>query len=80
LSIQNFFIDTSSNELPSIKLCGRVGKYKKGQGIYCDKHAKGQTEWLIPESRFSQKVLKKTKVEDLVKLASDLKIEKNDLK
>jgi hypothetical protein len=78
--IQNFFIDASLNlpsisELPSTKLCCRVGKFKKGNNVFCDKHAKAQTEWLIPESRFSQKVLKKTKVEDLIKLISDLKIE-----
>jgi hypothetical protein len=78
--IQNFFVDASLNlpdisELPSTKLCCRVGKYKKGKKIFCDKHAKAQTEWLIPESRFSQKVLKKTKVDDLIILASDLKME-----
>ena len=67
--IQNFFVDASSNshepcnlpnisELPSSKLCCRVAKFKKGKNIFCDKHAKAQTEWLIPESRFSQKVLK----------------------
>jgi hypothetical protein len=85
-SIQNFFVDASSNthepcnlpnisELPSTKLCCRVGKFKKGKHIYCDKHAKAQTEWLIPEARFSQKVLKKTKVEDLLNLCLDLKME-----
>ena len=79
-SIQNFFIDESLkqsdvSELPATKLCCRVGKFKKGNIIYCDKHAKAQTEWLLPESRLSQKVLKKTKVEELLKLASDLKIE-----
>jgi hypothetical protein len=73
--IQNFFIDESQTSIPSIKLCGRVGKFKRGTTVYCDKHSKTQTEWLIPESRFSQKVLKKTKVEDLIKLASELKIE-----
>jgi len=78
--IQNFFIDSSSNlpsihDLPSTKLCCRVGKFKKRNSIFCDKHAKTQTEWLIPESRFSQKVLKKTKVDDLIILALDLKIE-----
>jgi hypothetical protein len=81
--IQNFFVNEICNpintsllpDLPSAKLCCRVGKFKKGNNVYCDKHAKTQTEWLIPESRFSQKVLKKTKVEDLIKLALDLKIE-----
>lgn len=74
--IQNFFTDQLT--IPPIspqKLCCRVGKFKKGSSIYCDKHSKTQTEWLIPESRFSQKTLKKTKVEDLLILGSELKIE-----
>ena len=41
------------------KLCCRIGKFKKGTSIYCDKHSKTQKEWLIPENRFSQKTLKK---------------------
>lgn len=56
-------------------ICNRIGKFRRGQNIYCDKHAKAQTEWLIPQSRFSQKNLKKTKIDDLIKLASELKIE-----
>ena len=56
-------------------ICNRIGKFKRGQNIYCDKHAKAQTEWLIPQARFSQKNLKKTKIDDLIKLASELKIE-----
>lgn len=57
------------------KLCCRIGKFKKGTNIYCDKHSKNQQEWLIPENRFSQKTLKKTKIEDMIKLASELKLE-----
>jgi hypothetical protein len=57
------------------KLCCRIGKFKKGTNIYCDKHSKTQQEWLIPENRFSQKTLKKTKIEDMIKLASELKLE-----
>jgi hypothetical protein len=57
------------------KLCCRIGKFKKGTNIYCDKHSKNQKEWLIPENRFSQKTLKKTKIEDMIKLASELKLE-----
>jgi len=56
-------------------ICNRIGKFKRGSNIYCDKHAKAQTEWLIPQARFSQKNLKKTKIDDLIKLASELKIE-----
>jgi len=61
--------------LPITKLCCRVGKFKKGGNIYCEKHAKTQTEWVFPESRFSQKGLKKTKIEEMIKLASELNIE-----
>lgn len=63
------------NESSEQKRCCRIGKYTKGTNIYCDKHSKTQTEWLIPETRFSQKVLKKTKIEDMIQLASELKIE-----
>lgn len=64
-----------TNEIIEQKICCHIGTFKKGTNIYCNKHSKTQTEWLIPESKFSQKVLKKTKIEDLIKLASELKIE-----
>lgn len=56
-------------------ICNRIGKFRRGENIYCDKHAKAQTEWLLPQTRFSQKNLKKTKIDDLINLASELKIE-----
>jgi len=56
-------------------ICNRIGKFRRGENIYCDKHAKVQTEWLLPQTRFSQKNLKKTKIDDLIILASELKIE-----
>ena len=62
------------NQPKEPKLCCRIGKFKKGTNVYCDKHSKSQTEWLIPESRFSQKILKRTKMEDMIKIASELKI------
>jgi hypothetical protein len=88
--IQNFFLKDSKNiqqqnetientiSIPPIcppKLCCRIGKFKKGQSIYCDKHANAQSEWLIPDARFSQKKIKKTKIDDLIKLATELNIE-----
>jgi len=82
--ITNFFIgdtkkmNTTTIEIEPIippKLCCRIGKFKKGNSIFCEKHSKTQIEWLFPESRFSQNILKKTKLEDIIKIANDLKIE-----
>ena len=52
--------------------CGRIGKFKKGNNVYCEKHAKS-SEWIYP--KFSLKTLKKKKVEDLLQLAAELKID-----
>lgn len=72
--IENFFID-KCEEITPPKLCCRVGKFKKGNNVYCEKHSKTQTEWLLPDSRFSQKSLKKTKMDELIKLCLEMKIE-----
>ena len=54
----------------SEKPCGRQAKYKSPdeQQTLCDKHAKIQTNWRVPDSRFSEKSLKTTNVEGLIKL------------
>lgn len=76
--IQNCFISNTINSpIPVVppKLCCRVAKFKKGDSTFCEKHSKTQTEWQIPESRFSQKSLKKMKMEQLINLYFELKIE-----
>jgi len=50
-----------------IKPCGKKAKYQTPQAQYlCDKHAKSQQEYRVPESKFSEKVLKTNKLDDLI--------------
>ena len=47
------------------KICGKIAKYTKHTGLYCDKHAKENIHYLIPTKQCSQPDLKKKKNEDL---------------
>jgi hypothetical protein len=49
--------------------CSRLAKYRQTECFFCDKHAKAQTEWLMPEPRF--KTIKKMKLEELVAIAKE---------
>ena len=56
-----------------IKPCGKKAKYKtpvvqaQSETLYlCDKHAKSQEKYRVPENKFSEKVLKSTKLDDLI--------------
>jgi hypothetical protein len=50
------------------RLCGRVGKYTKGEKIFCDKHAKSQNDYRLPE----KKKVNKMGLDELVKYATSL--------
>lgn len=57
------------------KICGKQAKYKSPdnqQTYFCDKHAKSQTNWRFPESRFSDKCLKKTKMDGIIQLYEEI--------
>jgi len=60
--VENFFVAKTT------LLCGRVAKYKKKDNFYCEKHAKSQTSYRIPEKT----ILKKMGLEELVKYANSL--------
>ena len=49
--------------------CSRLAKYRQTECFFCDKHAKTQTEWLMPEPRF--KTVKKMKLEELAAMAKE---------
>ena len=78
--LENFFIDSSvdssSNINPTtpIKLCGKVAKYQKNGQYYCEKHAKTQSEYIIPKKQISISQLKKNKIDDLLKISQEYKI------
>ena len=87
--LENFLLDASSNINPSIpiKLCGKVAKFQKNGIFYCEKHAKTQTEFILPKKQISISQLKKNKIDDLLKISQEYKIilenseaEKNPLK
>jgi len=60
----------AKNKGVSAAICGRQSKYKKGDGFYCEKHAKASTDYKIPTKECSQISLKKTKVESLRELCA----------
>jgi hypothetical protein len=52
------------------KMCGRIAKYRKGeQRLFCDKHAKTQTEYIFPKN------IKKMKLEEIKGVAAEYGIE-----
>lgn len=51
-------------------ICGRVAKYKKDEGFYCEKHAKASTDYKIPTKECSQISLKKMKMDPLRELCA----------
>jgi len=53
------------------KICGRQAKYKspnETETYFCDKHSKNQTTWQFPELKFSEKGLKKLKLDEIIKI------------
>ena len=50
------------------KSCTKMAKYQKNGQYYCDKHAKSNTQYLLPTKQRSLTQLKKLKLADLFKL------------
>lgn len=78
--LENFFIDssvdspTSINPTTPVKTCGKVAKYQKNGKYYCEKHAKTQTDHIIPKKQFEISQLRKNKIDDLLKISQEYKI------
>jgi hypothetical protein len=51
------------------KICGRIAKYKKGDHLFCEKHAKKQIDYIFPKN------IKKMKLEELKEIAKTYGIE-----
>lgn len=51
--------------LENAKICGKKAKFQKGQNAYCEKHAKMNTQYIIPVKDISPTVLKKMKLDEL---------------
>ena len=60
--------------------CGKTSKYKKGESFFCERHAKSQSEWKLPTAKYSEKVIKKMKLNPLILFATEeLNIHKENL-
>lgn len=61
-------VKTKGKSKVNQRLCGRIAKYKKGDKIFCDKHAKGQNEYRLPE----KKKVNKMGLDELIQYATSL--------
>lgn len=52
------------------KACTKKAKYIKNNKYYCEKHAKGCSQYIVPTKQFQLSSLKKMKIEDLMKLGN----------
>jgi hypothetical protein len=50
------------------KVCGKNAKYQKGEHFYCEQHAKCDKQYMMPEKDYTEKVLKKKKIDELLSI------------
>lgn len=50
------------------KVCGKNAKYQKGENFYCEQHAKSDKQYMMPKKDYTEKVLKKKKMDDLISI------------
>lgn len=62
------------NKKIAAKTCGKIAKYSKNSQYFCDKHAKNNTEYIIPSKETSPPFFNKMKVEQLKTSYNNLKI------
>ena len=70
----------NNTPVPLTPPCGKTSKYKKGESFFCERHAKSQSEWKLPTAKYSEKVIKKMKLNPLILFATEeLNIHKENL-
>lgn len=50
------------------KVCGKNAKYQKGEIFYCEQHAKSDKQYMMPKKDYTEKVLKKKKIDELLSI------------
>ena len=65
----NCSIPGKNKKTPS-KLCGKKSKYQKDEQYFCERHAKKNTQWIIPTKQHSLSYIKKQKVQDIITLCN----------
>ena len=56
----------SSKKNQEEKVCGKKAKYKKGEYFYCEQHAKCEKKFMMHQKDYTEKVLKKNKLDQLI--------------
>lgn len=67
-------LNKAKNKKTPAKICGKSAIYKKNGIFYCSKHSKSNSDFLIPDKKFSVPSLKKLKNEDLINICNEYKI------
>ena len=62
------------NKKTESKICNKKAKYCIHEHYYCEKHAKMNNNYILPNKKFSNQSLKKLKNEELMKICEDFKI------
>lgn len=65
----NYMMPGKNKKTPS-KLCGKNAKYKKDEHFFCDRHAKKNTQWIIPTKKHTIGSVKKLKVNEIITLCN----------
>jgi len=65
----NCSIPGKNKKMPS-KLCGKKSKYQKDEQYFCERHAKKNTQWIIPTKQHSLSYIKKQKVQDIITICN----------
>jgi hypothetical protein len=71
----NCTLAQKKRSLENAKICGKRAKFQKGQNAYCEKHAKMNTQYIIPIKEISSTSLKKMKLDELQKLGQTYQIQ-----
>jgi hypothetical protein len=71
----NCALAQKKRSLENTKICGKRAKFQKSQNSYCEKHAKMNTQYIIPIKEISSASLKKMKLDELQKLGQTYQIQ-----
>ena len=65
----NCSIPGKNKKTPS-KPCGKKSKYQKNEQYFCERHAKKNTQWIIPTKQHTLSYIKKQKVQDIITICN----------
>jgi hypothetical protein len=72
-NVCSFNLKPKNKKIPA-KICGKIAKFSKNTQYFCEKHAKNNTEYLIPSKETLPAFFNKMKVDELKTTYNKLKI------